>query len=172
MHLPYQLFCVLNVVVANYYGAYAWKLSLPFYSADDHDVTSFQVFSIRPKVAIDQGQQQIDEARKIETEYEEYQKKLKELREKYQKEHPEEATGTNEEFLTELDKDILTILDGQSAIKGIMNSLQLKVDTLLMKQEQALSSLLSIQQVSLIRTKCARSFPSMQFREYLNGWEI
>jgi len=113
--------------------------------ADDHDVLKFNVFSLRsPDQAVTETQD--PEAKKFEEEFEQYQQKLKQQKDQWAKDNPEEAAARKKEdyddwenWFSEQDKELQQIFQGQSAMKEILADLHRKMDEIVGRQERTLS---------------------------------
>ena len=63
--------------------------------ADDHDVIRFSAYSLRsPEMALVPDNINEQESKKFEMEFEEYQKKLKEQKDQWAKEHPDQVCAS------------------------------------------------------------------------------
>ena len=114
--------------------------------ADDHDVNKFSVWSLRaPGTAqTPESLQQDSDAKKIEQEFEEYQKKLKEQKDQWAKEHPDQVKPEDDEWdnwFSESEKELQQIYQGQSAMRNILNELETKMVEILQKQDQTQQSI-------------------------------
>eukprot|EP00096_Caligus_rogercresseyi_P002019 TRINITY_DN1364_c0_g1_i2.p1 TRINITY_DN1364_c0_g1~~TRINITY_DN1364_c0_g1_i2.p1 ORF type:complete len:369 (-),score=126.45 TRINITY_DN1364_c0_g1_i2:1216-2322(-) len=121
--------------------------------ADDHDVLRLSVSSLHP---LDNGAPAPSapdaESKKFEMEYEEYQKKLKEQKEQWAAENPDQAKAKEDpddwnNWFSDSDKELQQIFQGQSAIKDTITDLHRKMDEIIGRQERTLS-LLSVNYLS------------------------
>jgi len=118
--------------------------------ADDHDVLKMVTHSLRsPEAAPAPEVVNEAESKKFEEEFEQYQNKLKDQKEQWAKEHPDEAKQDPddwENWLGEQDKELQQIFQGQSDLKNIVQELHQKMAGSIGRQERTLS-LMSAQQV-------------------------
>jgi len=111
--------------------------------ADDHDVLKFSTSSLRaPEMA--QAPDAVNEAesKKFEQEFEEYQKKLKEQKDKWAEENPDQVKPDTDEWdswFSEQDKELQQIFQGQSEMKNHLLELTRKMDDILRRQERTMS---------------------------------
>jgi len=111
--------------------------------ADDHDVVKFSVYSLRsPELAL--KQEPDTEAQKFEEEFEQYQQKLKQQKDQWAKDNPEEAKKKEEmddwdNWFSEQDKELQQIFQGQSAMREVLTDLHRKMDEIIGRQERTLS---------------------------------
>ena len=111
--------------------------------ADDHDVVKFSVYSLRsPDLAL--KQEPDTEAQKFEEEFEQYQQKLKQQKDQWAKDNPEEAKKKEEmddwdNWFSEQDKELQQIFQGQSAMREVLTDLHRKMDEIIGRQERTLS---------------------------------
>ena len=118
--------------------------------ADDHDVMKLSVSSLRsPGMAEVKDDLTYDtESKKIEAEFEEYQKKLKQQKEEWAKEHPDQVKPEEEDWdnwMDESQKELQNIFQGQSAMKEILTDLHRKMDDIISRQERAFNAISAIQ---------------------------
>jgi len=111
--------------------------------ADDHDVLKFSTSSLRaPEMA--QAPDAVNEAesKKFEQEFEEYQKKLKEQKDQWAKENPDQVKPDTDEWdswFSEQDKELQQIFQGQSEMKNHLLELTRKMDDIIRRQERTMS---------------------------------
>jgi len=112
--------------------------------ADDHDVLKFNVFSLRsPEEAVKQAHD--PEAEKFDQEFNQYQDKLKQQKEQWAKENPEEAAKKAaeledwENWFSEQDKELQQIFQGQAAMREVLTEVHRKMDEIIGRQERTLS---------------------------------
>lgn len=112
--------------------------------ADDHDVLKLSVSSLRsPEMGMDTRTQDPD-SKKFEDEFEEYQKKLKEQKDQWAKENPEEAAKKAADLddwdnWFQGDKELEQIFQGQAAMREVLTDLHRKMDEIIGRQERTLS---------------------------------
>ena len=110
---------------------------------DDHDVLKFSTSSLRaPEMA--QAPDAVNEAesKKFEQEFEEYQKKLKEQKDKWAEENPDQVKPDTDEWdswFSEQDKELQQIFQGQSEMKNHLLELTRKMDDIIRRQERTMS---------------------------------
>ena len=110
---------------------------------DDHDVLKFSTSSLRaPEMA--QASDAVNEAesKKFEQEFEEYQKKLKEQKDQWAKENPDQVKPDTDEWdswFSEQDKELQQIFQGQSEMKNHLLELTRKMDDIIRRQERTMS---------------------------------
>ncbi|XP_040571947.1 protein ERGIC-53 [Lepeophtheirus salmonis] len=115
--------------------------------ADDHDVLRFSVSSLHPTEQGVPFQAPSDaESKKFEMEFEEYQKKLKDQKDQWAIDNPEQAKAKEDHddwsnWFSDSDKELQQIFQGQSAIKDTINDLHRKMDEIIGRQERTLSLL-------------------------------
>ncbi len=111
--------------------------------ADDHDVHKFTVHSLRsPEAAQAPDAVNEEETKKFEEEFEQYQTKLKDQKEQWAKEHPDEVKQDPddwENWFSDQDKELQQIFQGQSDMKDVLHELQRKMDEIVGRQERTLS---------------------------------
>lgn len=118
--------------------------------ADDHDVLKLAVSSLRsPEMALVKDDQIEDpNAKKIEQEFEEYQKKLKQQKEDWAREHPDQVKPDEDEWdnwMDESQKELQQIFQGQASMKELLTELHRKMDDIVSRQERAFNTLSAIQ---------------------------
>ena len=82
------------------------------------------------------------ESKKFEQEFEEYQKKLKEQKDKWAEENPDQVKPDTDEWdswFSEQDKELQQIFQGQSEMKNHLLELTRKMDDILRRQERTMS---------------------------------
>ena len=113
--------------------------------ADDHDVIRFSTHSMRaPEMALVPDNINAEESKKFEEEFEQYQSKLKEQKEQWNKEHPDQVKPETDEWdnwYSESDKELQQIFQGQSDMKEVLASLHKKMDEIIGRQDRTLSVL-------------------------------
>ena len=117
--------------------------------ADDHDVLKLSVSSLRsPEMAEVKDDNSYDsESKKIEAEFEEYQKKLKQQKEDWAKEHPDQVKPEEEDWdnwMDESQKELQQIFQGQSAMKEVLTEMDRKMNDIINRQERAFNAISTI----------------------------
>ena len=82
------------------------------------------------------------ESKKFEQEFEEYQKKLKEQKDQWAKENPDQVKPDTDEWdswFSEQDKELQQIFQGQSEMKNHLLELTRKMDDIIRRQERTMS---------------------------------
>merc|ERR1711953_1019106 len=132
---------VENVVLPKngYFGVSAATGGL----ADDHDVLKLSVSSLR---TLEEAKKLDDDpdSKKVLHDFEEYEKKLKEQKDQWKKENPEEAAKKAadddwDNWFSEQDKELQQIFQGQSAMREVLTDLHRKMDEIITRQERTLS---------------------------------
>jgi len=121
--------------------------------ADDHDALKFITHSLRsPEMAlVPDSPADAVENKKIEAEFAEYQQKLKQQKDDWAKEHPDQAKDLKDDdmwadlFMDDSTKELKQIFEGQSAMAETVKTLHAKMDQIIGRQEQALSMLTAVQ---------------------------
>jgi len=131
---------VENVVLPKngYFGVSAATGGL----ADDHDVLKLSVSSLR---TLEEAKKLDDDpdSKKVLHDFEEYEKKLKEQKDQWKKENPEEAAKKAadddwDNWFSEQDKELQQIFQGQSAMREVLTDLHRKMDEIITRQERTL----------------------------------
>jgi len=123
--------------------------------ADDHDVNKLSVWSLKaPGAAAQQPPQEQDpKAKEIDEEFEQYQKKLKEQKDAWAKEHPDEVKPDDDDWdnwFSESEKELQNIFQGQSQMKEILTELDRKMNDIISRQDRAQQAINVIQQKSAV----------------------
>ena len=87
------------------------------------------------------------EAKKIDEEFEEYQRKVKEQKEQWAKEHPDEVKPDDDDWdnwYGEGEKELQQIFQVQSASKEIMMELDRKMNDIIARQENVQQSIAAL----------------------------
>lgn len=124
--------------------------------ADDHDVLKFAVHSLRSPEMAGAPDPNIneEESKKFEEEFEQYQTKLKDQKEQWAKEHPDQVKADPddwENWFSDQDKELQQIFQGQSDMKNVLHELHRKMDEIIGRQERTLSLLsqVSVYQITI-----------------------
>merc|ERR550519_2684942 len=91
-----------------------------------------------------------DDPQKFETEFKEYQEKLKKQKDEWAKEHPDQVKKDDEWdmdgfFEDDSTRELIKIFQGQSAMNEVLRDLHRKMDEIIGRQERSLSVLTTIQ---------------------------
>lgn len=119
--------------------------------ADDHDVLRFVTHSLRsPEMALVPDGLDAEETQKFNKEFDAYQEKLKEQKETWAKEHPDQAKKSEDYdmdgfFEDDSTRELKQIFQGQSAINEVIRDLHRKMDEIIGRQERSLSVLTAVQ---------------------------
>jgi len=118
--------------------------------ADDHDVLKFVTHSLRsPEMALVPDEVNLEDSKKFEAEFAEYQEKLKVQKDQWARENPDKVKKDDdwdeEQFMGDSEKELRMIFQGQEAMSDAMRSLNQKMDEIIGRQERSLSMLTSIQ---------------------------
>jgi len=110
--------------------------------ADDHDVLKLSVSSLR---TLEEAKKLDDDpdSKKILHDFEEYEKSLKEQKDQWRKDNPEEAAKKAadddwDNWFSEQDKELQQIYQGQSAMREVLTDLHRKMDEIITRQERTL----------------------------------
>lgn len=79
-------------------------------------------------------------AKEIDEEFEQYQKKLKEQKDAWAKEHPDEVKPDDDDWdnwFSESEKELQNIFQGQSQMKEILTELDRKMNDIMTRQDRA-----------------------------------
>lgn len=118
----------------------------------------FSTSSLRaPEMALVPDAVNEAESKKFEQEFEEYQKKLKEQKDQWAKENPDQVKPDTDEWdswFSEQDKELQQIFQGQSEMKNHLLELTRKMDDIIRRQERTMS----IIGVSVNKSTCKHIF--------------
>lgn len=106
--------------------------------ADDHDILHFLTSSLLPPGA-KQQEQVNQEDQKVAQEYAQYEKKLEEQKQQYQKDHPDAHPNEEEWYESENQRELRQIFQGQSQLAEWTKAIATGLDALQQKQDRILA---------------------------------
>ncbi|VVC36955.1 Concanavalin A-like lectin/glucanase domain,Legume-like lectin [Cinara cedri] len=136
--------------------------------ADDHDIHHFLTHSLFPPGTTFKSSAgtSVDEEQKLTNEYANYQRKLKQETEDYQKQHPESKTKEDSEFEdwyeTDNQRELHQIFSGQSQIVESVKILNQKLDEIVGRQERTLGLLSNVQSTMAVLSSVGGHQPNVQ----------